>query len=83
MEETPFHSDDSKSARKKVMKGMRPEVYNDVWESKDPIIQALKEAMIMCHEQDPEKRASARKVETFLKSKLEKFDPGRLRKWGF
>lgn len=83
MEETPFEDEDSKKVRKLVMKGVRPSVYVDVWNSTDPIVQSLKEAMIMCHEQDPVKRATAREVETHLKSKLEELDPGRLRSWGF
>jgi hypothetical protein len=43
---------------------------------------ALKKAMIMCYEQDPVTRASAREVETFLKQRLEELDPGRLKEWG-
>jgi hypothetical protein len=43
---------------------------------------ALKEAMIMCHEGEPKDRASARDLEVYLKSKLEEFDPGRLKEWG-
>jgi len=83
MEEIPFHEQSSKKVRKVVMNGGRPAVYYDVWHSTDPIVQTLKEAMIMCHEQDPEDRATAREVETFLRRKLEEFDPGRLRSWGF
>jgi hypothetical protein len=49
-----------------VIKGVRPAIYYDVWNSTDPIIMALKEAMIMCHEGDPQDRASSREVEVFL-----------------
>ena len=40
------------------------------------------EAMHMCHEQDPQKRASARQVETFLKEKIRRLLPGKLEEWG-
>ena len=80
-QEWPFTGIKSKKAHSLVKKGERPSIYKDVWNSPDPIIQALKEAMIMCHEQDPTERSSAREVEVFLKKKLEEFDPGRLKEW--
>lgn len=33
------------------------------------------------YDQDPNKRASAREVETYLKERLEEIDPGRLDHW--
>jgi serine/threonine protein kinase len=81
-EELPFQDTRSKSVPDLVMKGVRPSIYYDIWNSTDPIVMALKEAMIMCHEGEPEDRASARQVEVYLKSKLEEFDPGRLKEWG-
>jgi serine/threonine protein kinase len=81
-EEVPFADEKAKDVPDLVMDGVRPSIYYDVWNSTDPIVQALKEAMIMCHEHEPEERATAREVEVYLKSKLDEFDPGRLREWG-
>jgi len=80
-QEWPFDGIKSKEAQALVKKGERPSIYKDIWNSPDPVIQALKEAMIMCHEQSATERASAREVEVFLKKKLEEFDPGRLNEW--
>jgi serine/threonine protein kinase len=81
-EEYPFARIKTDEAKQLVMDGVRPDVYIDIWNSTDPVIQALKEAMILCHEHDPEKRISARELETFLKSQMREFDPGRLEEWG-
>lgn len=81
MDEWPFHREQEKQAKKMVRNGERPFLYTDVWNSTDPVVVTLKEAMFMCHEQDPVERASARAVETFLKAELEKLDPGRLDAW--
>ena len=81
-EELPFQDRKMKDVPDLVMEGVRPSIYYDVWNSTDPIVQALKEAMIMCHEGDPDERASALELETFLKQKLEEHDPGRLQEWG-
>lgn len=82
MEEYPFHDRPRKEVPKTVMRGERPPFYADLWNSTDPIIKTLREAMLMCHEQEPEDRASAREVNDFLKKKLEEIDPGRLKEWG-
>ena len=82
MEQYPFEEESRKAVPKLVMEGIRPSMYADLWNSTDPIISTLREAMIMCHEGDPAKRASARKVSNFLKKKLEEVDPGRLTEWG-
>jgi serine/threonine protein kinase len=72
----------SKEAAELVMKGVRPAIYEDIWNSTDPVVSSLKDAMIMCHEHDPEKRTTARHVENFLKGAMRKYDPGQLEKWG-
>ena len=79
--EWPFDDISEDNTMDKVMKGIRPSVYEDIWNSTDPVDQVLKDAMIMCHEQEPNDRATARQVERFLKENMEKLDPGRLEKW--
>lgn len=59
-----------KEAKKRIKEGYRPSFDVDVWNSTHPVDQALKEAMFKCHEQDPNNRASAREVETYLRSRL-------------
>lgn len=78
----PFEGVSNEEARELVMNGTRPTIYYDLWYSDDPINMVLKEAMIMSHEHDPAKRASARQVEAFLKDKMRELDPGRLELWG-
>lgn len=80
--EYPFEDTDAETAQKLVVDGHRPSIYVDVWNSTDPIDQALKEIMIRCHEQDPIDRPSAREVETYLTGMVRKLDPGRLEEWG-
>jgi serine/threonine protein kinase len=80
--EYPFQDVSSRTARERVMSGYRPSIYVDVWNSTDPAVQAIKEAMILCHVQDPKKRVSMRQVERLLKMRLEEIDPGRLQMWG-
>lgn len=77
----PFEDLDEKEAAQKVINGERPAIYVDVWNSTDPLIQTLKEAMILCHQQDPKERASAREIEKMLRGKLEEVDPGRVDYW--
>lgn len=78
----PFNELKSEEAIKLVVKGMRPTIYEDVWNSTDLVDQTLIEAMIMCHAQKPRDRATARQVETYLKTQMRKLDPGRLEEWG-
>ena len=80
-QEWPYEGITSKEAHARLKKGQRPSLDKDIWNSPDPIIQGLKEAMIMCLEHNVTDRASAREVEVFLKTKLEEFDPGRLKEW--
>ena len=78
----PFYELESKEAQKLVMKGVRPTIFENVWNSTDPVDQTLIEAMIMCHVHRPEDRATARQVEAYLKAQMQKLDPGRLEEWG-
>lgn len=73
-EEYPFHGMDSEEAQALVMNGHRPSFYLDIWNSTDPVIQALKSIMIQCHEQDPNDRPSAREVEMYLKTIVRQYD---------
>jgi hypothetical protein len=73
--ELPFQGIESEKAQELVVSGERPSFYEDVWNSANPIDQTLKKAMIMCHEDDPKVRASARDVEVFLKNALIEMDP--------
>lgn len=81
MDQWPFKGVKEKKAIKMIMNGRRPEIYTDVWNSTDPSDVALKNAMFMCHEQDPKIRSTSREVETYLLEQLEKIDPGRLDTW--
>ena len=78
----PFEDVSLDVARELVKNGTRPTIYVDLWYSDDPVNKALKDAMIMSHESDPAKRASARVVETFLKNKMRELDPTQLEAWG-
>jgi serine/threonine protein kinase len=82
-EEEDCDADDySKFIGDQVIQGRRPFIPDDVWNSSNAVEQALVMAIRMCFEPDPKKRVSARQVETFLISQLEKIDPGRLETWG-
>ena len=81
MEEWPFKGVPEKKAQKALMEGRRPKLYTDIYNSTEPVVVAIREAMYMCHEQDPVERATSRAVETYLKSQLEDLDPGRLDEW--
>ena len=58
MERWPFHTTPDKKAQKAVKKGERPSLYQDVVDSTDPATVAIRQAMYMCHEQDPNDRAT-------------------------
>lgn len=58
-----------------VIEGKGPTVYMDLWNSTDPVNQALKKAMMMCHVTNPDERPSSREVEVYLKQQLQKLDP--------
>jgi hypothetical protein len=82
MSEWPFSEVSATEAKKSVKEGLRPSFYPDVWNSTDPVDQALKDAMFLCHEQEQDERSTARQVEDYLKAKLRELDPGRLEEWG-
>ena len=75
-EEWPFQDLNEKEAQERVMKGLRPSFDENVWNSTDLVDQALKQAMLMCHEQNAADRASAREVESFLKGRVRELMPG-------
>lgn len=81
-EEYPFRGRTVEDAQELVKAGRRPDIYNDLWNSADPVNQALKEGMIWCHQQDLSERCSARELEEFFKRKMRELDPGQLEKWG-
>lgn len=79
--EWPFADLKQDEAADKVMQGIRPAVYEDLWNSTDPVDMALKEAMIICHAQDPKERPTARELENYFRKIMRDIDPGRLEDW--
>jgi len=65
--------DDTKTAKAQqyVMEGKLPEIDEKYKESDDPAIKAMLDAIDMCYIYDPEKRAKAWEVASFLEKKLE------------
>lgn len=59
--------------RDKVRAGVRPELPKMYSTSKDPIVVAFQEAMVMCFEPDPALRATSREVADRLYKTLEEF----------
>ena len=60
-EEWPFQDvETDKEAQELVVNGVRPSFDEAVWNSTDAVDLALKEAMILCHQQNVTRRASAR-----------------------
>jgi hypothetical protein len=82
MSEWPFQDVTNAEAKTSVKEGQRPSFYADIWNSTDPVEEALRDVMFMCHEQEPKDRSTARQVEDQLKAKLRELDPGRLEQWG-
>jgi serine/threonine protein kinase len=70
----PFYDVPQEMATELVKNGTRPSVYTDLWLSTDPVDVALKEVMIMCHEQNATERASARVVEQYLINAMRQLD---------
>lgn len=79
MNRFPFAEEKSKKAKAKVMAGHRPSIFKDIWESEDPIVRTLLNAMFACHEQDPERRATSTRVAEMLRTKLDEVDPNFLK----
>jgi hypothetical protein len=65
-----------------VKTGSRPTIYLDILYDNHPIMQVLRDAMVMCYEHDPAVRASAREVEAFLMGKMRELDSGFLETLG-
>ncbi|KAL7543238.1 hypothetical protein ACHAXR_012522 [Thalassiosira sp. AJA248-18] len=61
-----WYDTDTKKAQKYIRKGKLPEIDDEILESKDPVYVALKEAIDMCYVFDPQKRAKAEEVASFL-----------------
>ena len=52
--------------REELIRGQFPPLKEIYRNSKDPNVLAIKEAMVMCHEPNPNKRSTAREVAQFL-----------------
>ena len=65
-EEWPFQDMNETEAIQQIIIGARPSIDKAVWESQDPVDQALRQAMIVCHVQNATERVTARQVEAFL-----------------
>ena len=74
MQEWPFRGVKAEDAAEKVKKGFRPSFYADIWNSADPADQALKTAMMMCHEHNATERSTARQVEAYLAERLRQLE---------
>lgn len=81
-EEYPFRTRKTEEAQELVKNGRRPDIYFDLWNSTDPVNQALKEGMVMSHQQYPVERWSARELAGHFKQKMRELDPAQLEKWG-
>ena len=77
----PFYDVPQQVAMELVKNGTRPSVYADIWFSTDPVDVALKEVMIMCHEQNATERATARTVEEYLIRAMRQLDSEQLQAW--
>ena len=69
----PFEDESNpKKVPEKVMAGERPHIPSAYRESADPFDQALIKVIEMSWIQDPEKRATAREMQKFIISELER-----------
>jgi hypothetical protein len=69
----PFeHEKKSKDARKMIKKGERPAFKPALLNSTDPFDQAMIKSIQMCWIHDPEERASARQVQNFIRTELDR-----------
>lgn len=74
-DEMPFRGVKAKNVYEKVKAGERPAIYRDLWESKDPVDQVLKEVMMASQAQNYKERSSARELQHVLEAKLKELDP--------
>lgn len=65
-----WHRTSTKKAQKYIMRGELPEIDERYLKSDDPAIKAMLEAIDLCYVYDPEKRAKAWDVSSFLEKKL-------------
>ena len=68
----PFAHENSEKAQSRIKDGERPEIPSSVQESTDLFDRAMLKAIEMCWIQDPTKRASARKIQEFIVSELQR-----------
>jgi serine/threonine protein kinase len=68
----PFQHEKSEKAQSRVKDGERPEIPSSIQESTDPFDLAMLKAIEMCWIQDPIKRASARQIQEFIISELQR-----------
>jgi len=81
-EQWPFDDMKTEDAQEEVKNGNRPAIYEDIWNSTEPVNVALKHAMIRCHNQNSITRATAREIADYWRQTIEELDPGRLAEWG-
>jgi len=68
----PFDTVKDEEAQAMVLKGERPPIPTNIVKSKDPYLQLLLKAIVMCWVQDEHERYSARQVQDFLDDGLKK-----------
>lgn len=68
----PFEKEKSKKTQSLIKKGERPDIPSSYRNSTDPFDQSMIKAIEMCWIQDPKDRASAREVQKFLLSELQR-----------
>ena len=68
----PFAHANSEKAQSRIKDGERPDIPSSVQESADPFDHAMLKVIEMCWIQDPIKRASAREIQEFIISKLQR-----------
>mmetsp|Transcript_42420 Transcript_42420/g.47915 ORF Transcript_42420/g.47915 Transcript_42420/m.47915 type:complete len:567 (-) Transcript_42420:88-1788(-) len=68
----PFEKEKSKKAQKRIQAGERPEIPISIRNSTNPFDQTMLKAIDMCWIQDPKKRASARQIQEFITSELQR-----------
>lgn len=65
-----WHDHEKKQAQEKVMNGELPKIDEELMESNDLVVVALREAIAMCYVFDPKGRAKSADVAAFLQQTL-------------
>ena len=65
----------------KVQKGVLPHIPQEIMESTDKEVSAIRDAMLRCYTFDPSKRPSARFIANALQSALDKLSPSQHEKY--